>query len=163
KMLDKYVSKPTFIASKIFDENLVAIHNMQDKIVLDKPIYVGFSILDISKTLMYDFHYNYIKKKYSGNRSVLHYMDTDSLIYTITEFIGLKSKMYSIKFYNGDENKRAKGIVQSVTKNEIRHDMYNDTLKTSGSMYSKMTVIRTTKHQLYTMTMNKISLSAYDD
>ena len=81
----------------------------------------------------------------------------------MSEFIGLKSKMYSIKFDNGNESKRAKGIVHSVTKNEIKHEMYNNTLKTSGGMYSKMTVIRSMKHQLYTMTMNKISLSAYDD
>ena len=80
---NRYVSKPTFVASKIFDENLVAVHNMQNKITLDKPIYVGFSIFDISKTLMYDFHYKYIKEQYPGKKSQLHYMDTDSLLYTV--------------------------------------------------------------------------------
>ena len=57
KTLLKYIAKPTFVNFKIFIENLVAVHNMKEKLVLDKPIYVGFSILDISKTRMYDFHY----------------------------------------------------------------------------------------------------------
>ena len=63
-MLQKYVSKPGFVNSKIFTENLVAIHNIKEKLILDKPIYVGFCILDLSKWLMYDFHYSYIKNKY---------------------------------------------------------------------------------------------------
>ena len=82
KMFNKYVSKPTFIGGKIFNKNLVALHNIQEKIKLNKPIYVGFSILDISKTLMYDFHYGYIKKTYGINSRLL-LTDTDSLIYEI--------------------------------------------------------------------------------
>ena len=81
----------------------------------------------------------------------------------ITEFIGLRSKMYSLQFQDGKECKKAKGIVHSVIKNDLKHDMYKNTLETGGKMYSRMTVIRSTKHQLYTMEMNKVSLSAYDD
>jgi hypothetical protein len=62
----KYVSKPTFINGVIFNENLVGVHYVQKKLKLNKPIYVGFSILDISKILMYDFHYGFIKDKYGG-------------------------------------------------------------------------------------------------
>ena len=68
KSLTRCVSKPTYINCKIFNENLVAVHAIKEKIKLDKPVYVGFSILDISKTLMYDFHYGFIKKLY-GNKS----------------------------------------------------------------------------------------------
>ncbi len=81
----------------------------------------------------------------------------------IVEFIGLRSKRYSLKFQDGKECKKAKGIVHSVIKNDLKHDMYKNTLETGGKTYSRMTVIRSTKHQLYTMEMNKVSLSAYDD
>src|SRR5215470_3627816 len=82
----------------------------------------------------------------------------------IAEFIGLRSKMYSLLFANGKEFKKAKGIVSSVTKNVIKHDNYRKTLDEKYTLQrSKMNVIRSEKHQLYTMAMNKISLSAYDD
>src|SRR5277367_6434057 len=62
--LTRYLSKPYYISSKIFNENLVAVHSIKKTVKLDKPVYVGFCILDISKTLMYDFHYGFIKKLY---------------------------------------------------------------------------------------------------
>ena len=46
-----------------FNKNFVAIHEITQVLVLNKPIYVGFTVLDLSKWLMYDFHYNFIKKK----------------------------------------------------------------------------------------------------
>ena len=143
KKLDKLTSKPTFVSRKIFNENLMAVHKVKEKLTLNKPAYVGMCILDLSKMLMYDFHYNYIKKKYN-NRARLLFTNTDSLTYEIeaedvykdfwndkdmfhnsdypesspyycnvnkeiigkikdeacdipiTEFIGLKSKMYSM-------------------------------------------------------------------
>ena len=51
------VSKPNFISYKIFSKNFVAIHRIKPVLILKKPIYVGFSILDLSKLLMYKFHY----------------------------------------------------------------------------------------------------------
>ena len=142
KKLDKLTSKPTFISSKIFNENLMAVHKVKETLTPNRPAYVGMCILDLSKMLMCDFHYNYIKKKYN-NRAKLLFTNTDSLTYEIeaediyidfwndkemfdnsnylesspyycnvnqkiigkfkdeacgipiTEFIGLKSKMYS--------------------------------------------------------------------
>ena len=64
KRLNKLSAKPAYVSSKIFNENLVAIHTKKERLLLDKPSYVGMSILDLSKTLMYDFHYNYIRKKF---------------------------------------------------------------------------------------------------
>ena len=61
-LLKKHISKPGFNSSKIFNENLVAIRNVEERLILDKPIYAGFCILDLSKWLMFDFHYGFIKK-----------------------------------------------------------------------------------------------------
>ena len=82
KKLLKYTSKPTYVSSKIFNDNLVAVHKIKETLTLNRPAYVGMCILDLSKTLMYDFHYNYIKKKYGGKAKLL-FTDTDSLTYEI--------------------------------------------------------------------------------
>ena len=82
KKLLKYSSKPTYVSSKIFNENLVAVHKIKETLTLNRPAYVGMCILDLSKTLMYDFHHNYIKKKY-GDKAKLLFTDTDSLTYEI--------------------------------------------------------------------------------
>ena len=76
----EFFSKPTFVSQKIFSEYFVAIHETRPVLTLDKPIYVEFSILDLNKLLMYDFHYNYIKTKHDAK---LLLTDTDSLVYEI--------------------------------------------------------------------------------
>ena len=63
-------------------KNLVAVHKIKETLTLNRPAYIGMCILDLSKTLMYDFHYNYIKQKY-GNKAKLLFTDTDSLTYEI--------------------------------------------------------------------------------
>ena len=75
-------SKPTYISSKIFNENLVALQKIKERLMLNKPAYVGMRILDLSKTLTHDFHYNYIEQKY-GSKARLLFTDTDSLTYEI--------------------------------------------------------------------------------
>ena len=78
----KLSSRLNFERATIFDPNLVAIHMKQTEIYFNKPVYAGQAILDLSKTLMYDFHYNYIRKKYPEGGELL-FTDTDSLMYEI--------------------------------------------------------------------------------
>ena len=73
----KYASKPTYISHKLFGKNFAAIHEIKLVLVLNKPIYVGFTVLDLSKWKMYDFHYNFIKKDFNVE---LLFTDTDSLL-----------------------------------------------------------------------------------
>ena len=82
KKLDKLTSKPTYISSKIFNEDQLAVHKVKETLTLHRPAYVGMCILHLRKTLMYDFHYNYIKSKY-GDRAKLLFTDTDRLTYEI--------------------------------------------------------------------------------
>ena len=209
KKVRKLTCKPTFHAFKMFNEDLAAIHLRKAKLKLNRPIYVGFSILDLSKTLMYDFHYSYIKAKY-GLKAKLLFTDTDSLCYEIetvdiyqdmlndaqhfdtsdyrkdhplyntvnkkvlgkmkdecagvppSEFIGLRSKMYSL-LYDGKEKKTAKGVKKSVVKNDITHQDYKSTLFGKTMQNHTMMQIRSFNHQLYTVKLNKTSLSPYDD
>ena len=68
---------PNYDRCTIFDENLIAVHMKKTKLYFSKPVYLGMIILDLSKSLMYDFHYNYIKIKY-GDKTKLLFTDTDS-------------------------------------------------------------------------------------
>ena len=208
--LRKRVYVSMLVSSKIFNENLMAVHKIKETLTLNRPAYVGMCILDLSKTLMYDFHYNYIKKKYN-DRAKLLFTDTDSLTYEIetvdaykdfwtdkdmfdnsdypenspyycntnkkiigkfkdeacgipiTEFIGLKSKMYSYVKDNEKGGRTAKGIKKNVIKNNIRHEDYKRTLLNEEQMHHKMKTIRSQRHQLGSYEINKVSLSCFDD
>ena len=76
----KYTSRPTHITHKIFSKNYAAIHEIKPVLTLNKPIYVGFTVLELSKWLMYDFPYGFIKKCFDAE---LLFADTDSLAYKI--------------------------------------------------------------------------------
>ena len=210
KKLLKMVSKPTYVSSKIFNKDLVAVHKIKETLTLNRPSYVGMCILDLSKTLMYDFHYNYIKEKY-GNKAKLLFTDTDSLTYEIetddvyrdfwndkdrfdnseypesspyfdktnkkvigkfkdeacsipiTEFIGLRSKMYSYIKDNNKGGKTAKGIKKNIINNNIKHTDYKNVLLENRQIQHTMKTIRSSKHQLGSYEINKISLSCFDD
>ena len=76
----KYTSRATYVTRNIFDKDYAAIHKIKLALILNKPIYVGFNVLELSKWLMYDFHYNFIKKNFNAE---LLFTDTDSLAYEI--------------------------------------------------------------------------------
>ena len=75
----KCMSKPSYMSYKIFDNNLVTISKSKLAFELKKPAYIGTCMLELSKVLMYEFHYNYIKDKYD-KKSKLVFTDTDSLM-----------------------------------------------------------------------------------
>ena len=208
--LAKWTSKPTYVSSKIFNENLVAVHKLKEKLTLNRPAYIGMCILDLSKTLMYEFHYDYIKKKY-GDKAKLLFTDTDSLTYEIesndvyedlwkdkhlfdnsdypkeskyhyienkkvigkfkdeacgkpiSEFVGLKSKMYSYIMENGKGGMTAKGVKKDTIRNNIKHTDYKRTLINNEQLHHKMKTIRSVNHQLGSYEINKVSLSCFDD
>ena len=165
----KCVSNLNFISQKIFDKNFIAVHQIKTVLTLNKPIYVGFCILELSKLLMYQFHYDYVLKTFKSVK--LLFTDADSLVYEINgdnvyeqcfkeknlfdfsgypkdsvyydisskkvlgkmknefngtkinEFIGLKSKMYSLISVDNKEVNKAKGV-----NKKLRHKEYLDVL-----------------------------------
>ena len=171
----KCISKPSLVSQKIFSKNFVAIHEIKPVLILNKPIYAGFSILDLSKLLMYEFHYKYIKSKFDAK---LLFTDTDSLVYEIkirdvyedfyqdknlfefsdyplhskffdlvnkkvigkmkdefkgriiSEFIGLKSKMYSLISVDNEEVTKAKGVNKKIRHKEFVDVLFNKSDKT---------------------------------
>ena len=91
----KYTSRPTCVNLKVFENNLAAIHRKKISLTLNKPIYVGFTVLEISKWEMYNFHYNFMIKKFNTR---LLFTDTDSLCYEHQKKIHTK-KCSSAKNY----------------------------------------------------------------
>ena len=117
----KLSSRPNFDRCTIFDRNLIAIHMKKTEVYFNKPVYVGQSILDLSKTLMFDFHYKYIKKKY-GKKAELLFTDTDSLMYEIKtkDFYKDISPDILTKFDTSDYNPNHKsGIPTGINKKVI--------------------------------------------
>ena len=118
----KLSSRPNFDRATIFDKNLVAIHLKKTEVYFNKPVYVGQAILDLSKLLMFDFHYNYIQRKYSYKRAKLLFTDTDSLMYQINtdDFYADISEDVRIKFDTSDYPPDHKsGILTGVNKKVI--------------------------------------------
>lgn len=77
------IVKPNFKKRVIFDENLIAIEMLRTNIYIAKPIIVGVCVLEISKLCMYDFHYDFMLKKFNYKDCKLLYTDTDSFIYNV--------------------------------------------------------------------------------
>ena len=173
------------------NSDLVSVNMGKSVVTLNKPIYLGQAILDISKTLMYEFHYNYIKRKY-GPRARLLFTDTDSLCYIIetedffidikedvpkwfdtsdypsdhpaglplmnkkeigffkdeckskqmTEFVGLRPKLYAGKVQYSDDNKKCKGGKKAIVKKELAFEDYKKCLFGNKTVYAKFNIFR---------------------
>ena len=128
KVYLKCTSKPTYMAHKIFYNNLVVIHKSKVALKL-KPAYIGMCILELSKVFMYKFHYDNIKNK-NDNKSKLLFTDTDSLMYEInTEdayedfssnkgMFDFSNYLTKLKYYD-DSNKLVIGKMKDETGNIV--------------------------------------------
>ena len=191
------------MSQKIIDKKFVAVHCSKKVLTLNKPMYVGFCILELSKLLMYRFHYDYALKIFNAR---LLFTDTDSLVYEIRsgnvykqcfkdkhlfdfsgypknsvyyddsnkkvlgkmkdkfngikidDFVGLKSKMYSLLTCNDLEVNKAKGV-----NLVLKHKEYVGVLFRKKVVRRKMKRILSEKHNVGTYDINKISLSCFDD
>ena len=199
----KCISKPSLFSQKIFSKNFVAIHEIKPVLTLKKPIYVGFSILDFSKLLMYEFRYKYNESKFDAK---LLFINTESLVYEIktedvyegfygdnnlfdfsdyplnlkffdpvnkkgidkikdefkgriiSEFVGLKSKMYSLISVDDEEVTKAKEV-----NKKIRHKKFVDVLFNKKVIRHNLKRIQGKLHRIGTYDVFKVSLSCFDD
>ena len=129
------MSEPNYRTKKWFSEKLLSIEMEKIKGKMNMPVYLGLSILEISKTLMYEFWYDYIKPKYQDNAK-LCYMDTDSFI---------------------------KGTRKHVIKQRLKFSDYKDCLLNNKIILKSQQRFKSEAHNVYTEEVNKIALSSNDD
>ena len=208
-----YASKVNYRNTIRFSDKLLAMDMRRVKVEMNKPVYLGLCILDLSKIIMYGFHYDYMKPKYE-HKAELMYMDTDSLVYHIktedfyrdiagdveerfdtsnyskddkrplqvgvnkkklgvmkdelggkimTEFIGLRPKMYAYQKIGGEVDKRCKGTKKCVVKKRISFEDYKNCYETGRVQHRVQHRFASRKHVVYTQKINKVALSIDDD
>ena len=144
----RLVNKPVFRKNPIiYNDSLVGIQLDKTCVTLNKPIYVGLSVLDISKNLMYEFNYNYIKPKYEDKAKVC-YTDTDSLVYHIqTEDVyeDMKKDIDEYDFSDYPENHSLHNTsnkkVIGKMKDEIAGDIMTEFIAIRAKCYSYKTEV----------------------
>ena len=116
----KYTNRSTYVTHKSFDKDFAAIYEIKPVLKLNKPIYAGFTVLELCKWMMYDFHYSFIKNNFSPE---LLFTDTDSLNYEIksenvyeelfkwTDLFYFSTYSKDSKFFD-DANKRFIGTIK---------------------------------------------------
>ena len=148
--LKKLIAKPNFRSRKIFSKNLVSVHMKKTSLLMNKPVYLGMCILDLSKTVMFDFHYNYIKPKY-GDKAILLFTDTDSFMYLIEteDFFKDISEDIKVRFDTSDypEN-HPSGIPTGINKKVL--GMFKD--ETAGKIIKEFVGLRA---KLYSYKMDE--------
>ena len=148
----KLIKQTNYQHRTIFSKNLAAIHMKRKKIKFNKPVYLGMCILDLSKKIMYNFHYNYIKEKY-GDKAKLLMTDTDSLVYEIEtpDFYKDISPDVREKFDTSNYPKdHPSGIETGVNKKVIgmfKDEMGGNIIKEFHGLRSKLYSILTDKNE----------------
>ena len=133
----KYTSRPTYITHKIFGKDYAAIHEIKPVLTLNKPIYVGFTVLELSKWLMYDSHYNFIKKNLDAN---LLFTDADILTYEIKskdvyeEFFKYKHLFDFSEFQSNFFDPNNKRVIGKM-KDEFKGILINKFIELKSKMY----------------------------
>ena len=97
------------------------------------------------------------------NKKVIGKFKNETSEKIISEFIGLRPKLYSFRTNDGKEKKTCKGVKRSVVKNEIKFDDYQHTLYTHENKEVIQNGIRSYTHEIYTETQKKVALSCFDD
>ena len=221
KQIQRLTNSPLFENFKLMDDDgkLIVIKSKKKNLKFDNPIAIGFTILELSKKLLYEIHYDYFMKKYKRENIEMIFTDTDSLIYEIktkdfyddilkdkrfydifdfsnfpvdhplydiknkaligkikietgsdimTEFVGLRSKMYAYTEEKGGGCKKGKGIKRVCLKKHIKFEDYKNVLfgnleDGKKQMMVKAKGFRSFNHEIFTVSQTKIGLSGFDD
>ena len=141
----KYVMKPNFKDGHPFSKHLFAVEMGKREITMNKPVYLGQAILDLSKTLMYEFLYDYMKPKY-GRKVNLCYLDTDSFVYEIEtedfyrDIAKDVEKRFDTSGYSKDENRplpiRENKKVIGLMKDELGGKIMTEFVALRAKMYA---------------------------
>ena len=135
---------PNFKSGTLFGPDLIGCKMGKVKVVMNKPVYLEQAILDLSKIVMYEFHYDYMKSKYSDDKLKLCYMDTDSLIYEIetSDFYediagDVKNRLHTSGYKDNrplpvGKNKKVIGLM----KDELGGDIMTEFITLRPKMYS---------------------------
>ena len=206
----KLISSPRMFTWKLIDDDLGIFNLHKSSIKLDKPRYIGFCVLELSKLIMYKFHYDYILPKFPKTKVL--FTDTDSFCYhiktkedvydvirgnsewfdfsnypqthrnfddkvnhlkpgvfkdemagvPIKEFIGLRSKMYSILVSNGGGKRTAKGFLRSMQTKLTHQDYHHSLFDTENLSYEGKKIMQK-DHSLFIAKLRKKGLCPYND
>ena len=213
KKIIKQQSKLTFNGIQKSYENYDSYTFNKNEVVMDKAIYVGFAILELSKLHMYETYYDTLQPYFGQENLQLHYVDTDGMILSmktkdiikdlknlenifdfsnldenhelfsnknkkvigkfkietpkyiwIDEFVCLRSKVYSFKCKNNDENKnKIKGISKSQSKHIKFEEYYNCLFGKEYQRECNNYIIRSINHEMVLQEVKKSTLSLFDD
>ena len=141
--MNKYISEPNFHTSTCFSEDLMAIELTKTDVYMNKPSYIGQAILDLSKIVMYEFYYDYLKAKYR-DKVKLCYMDTDSfIIHILTEdfykdISNDVNKWFDTSGYSKDTNKPVTSGIDKKVLNMFKDELGDDIMIESTNVRAKL-------------------------